>query len=493
MKRLLFACLLCLAWVSWGEATCSGSGLSYACTAGSTVAQVNSAIASASDGATITFATGSYSWSSMIDLNQAGSQNGVTLICETKGACTVSVSGTVFGMNYIPSNVTNLVRISGFAFSGSISNFIWIYGSKDVQKFRVDNNTFANTSPSGCPQGIFLGAADGTPTGRVFGVVDSNTFTGSINWRAILPAWGNSDSWQAGYQGTANNLVIEDNVFNFTSQSASGCGAIDANNGTSLVVRFNTVTNSSIIVHGACHDGPFNTEVYHNTVVTADWAPIFLQGAGEYILFNNAISGGATRSMLVNDYRGDSGQLPNGWCTSSDVCDGTDARDGNRSPTTTHRGYPCYLQPARDVSGTLKPVYVWRNTLSGSKTDLLLWSDGYAPNHFKANRDYYNATSANAQTSPTSPFNGTTGMGYGTKANRPTTCTPTEDALDAGKGGVGYWATDEGYWNSKTPGTPSGVLYRCSATNTWTLHYVPYPYPHPLRSGLAAPTGLTVQ
>ena len=56
-------------------------------------------------------------------------------------------------------------------------------------------------------------------------------------------------------------------------------------------------------------------------------------------------------------------------------------------------------------------------------------------------------------------------------ASRPTTCTT----------GVAYWATDEGEWDSTHAG-PDGRLYKCTATNTWTLFYTPYTYPHPLRT-----------
>jgi hypothetical protein len=86
-----------------------------------------------------------------------------------------------------------------------------------------------------------------------------------------------------------------------------------------------------------------------------------------------------------------------------------------------------------------------------------------------ANRDYYAEVSQSAQTSQTSPFNGSVGTGYGTLANRPSTCTPS----------VGYWATDQGNWNNSGSGG-QGQLFVCTATNTWTPYYTPYTYPHPL-------------
>ena len=127
--------------------------------------------------------------------------------------------------------------------------------------------------------------------------------------------------------------------------------------------------------------------------------------------------------------------------------------------------------PAKASGGyipqSLDPVYEAADTSS-------VGTPSHGPVHAKtariiANRDYYAEVSMSAQSSPTSPFNGTVGTGYGTIANRPTTCTT----------GVGYWATDQGNWNTSGSGG-QGQLHVCTATNTWTLYYTPYTYPHPL-------------
>jgi hypothetical protein len=106
----------------------------------------------------------------------------------------------------------------------------------------------------------------------------------------------------------------------------------------------------------------------------------------------------------------------------------------------------------------LEPMYFWNNNASVSAGwGGNYWSDGTG-GRVTPNLDYYPAASG-VQTSPTSPFNGTSGTGWGTLANRPSACTT----------GVGYWATDQGNWNQSGSGG-QGELFVCKATNTWSLY-----------------------
>jgi hypothetical protein len=140
--------------------------------------------------------------------------------------------------------------------------------------------------------------------------------------------------------------------------------------------------------------------------------------------------------------------------------------------------------PTGPVHQMLDPSYEWNdsgyNPVFGNATDTS------GNDRMIANRDWYTDDSngiPRAQTSPTSPFSGTSGMGFGTLANRPSSCNPS----------VGYWATDQGNWNASGNGFGQGQLFVCTAPNTWTLHYTPYTYPHPLAAAsvtISPPTNL---
>ena len=386
-------------------------------------------------------------------------------------------------------------RISGFTFAGS-STGITVRGT--CEGFRIDHNIFSNFGGDviSVNAGIDL-------VGPLFGLIDNNQFTKSgANVRPIVMYSGGIDFGARGdwpdetRLGTANNIYIEDNTFDFATQSDVGSGVVDSNSIAAWVFRFNAVTNASIKSHGVCFtEGTANGTVYHNDLiadsgVTDAYRAIHMQGSGEAVYFANRFTASGSKSsgaIEILHYR--SADADTAGCDLYPRCNGSAANaawDQNSDAT----GYACRYQPGRrggpNGSSLLSPIYSFDNawTDTGARVPINIedaWGVGSptVQDHVKPDRDYYDAVSANAQTSPTSPFNGTSGMGYGTLANRPTTC--TTNSAEAG-GGVGYWATDEGEWNSDNPGN-DGQLYRCSATNTWTLHYKPYPYPHPLRAG----------
>ena len=133
--------------------------------------------------------------------------------------------------------------------------------------------------------------------------------------------------------------------------------------------------------------------------------------------------------------------------------------------------------PTGNIGEVLDPTYEWGDTHTGSFNHAPIES---GTQKLINNRDFYYEVSQSLQTSPTSPFNGTQGTGFGILANRPTTCTPR----------VAYWATDQGSWNQSGSGG-QGELFICTATNTWTQTYEPYTYPHPLVTGGTTGTGGT--
>jgi hypothetical protein len=518
---MIFMFLLALSIPSLAEAACSGAGLAWTCPAGSTVADVNTALASATDGATVTFDAGAYSWATSINLSDA---KGITLVCASAGECVVAVGGSfIVNMPTDSANNSKLYRVSGFAWQNAPSGSytIGFYGNSDnvkMSNIRVDHNTV-----SGYPtDATFLLLGDNARVNVFYGLFDHNTITGAVSYRAVYSlgtVWTSQP--ETAYPGLSNNFFMEDNVFNFTALSGATI-CIDGWGGDAIVFRFNDVTNCLITNHGVnAGGGPWNFEFYGNHITITDAgvsAPTFEDcyrcfhhlGSGSMYAFSNALTpkvGHAASPISFTHYR----SIPVGVSGLTDPpgqCDGTRtttgsvfagaAPDGNRTPTATHRGYPCFRQPGRDGNGVLLPVYGWNNTFTdtGAMAPLVFEdicggnTPCYSSNHIQANRDYYAAVSKDAQTTSSSPFSGATGMGFGTLSNRPTTCTPTGDAADAGNGGVAYWATDQGTWNQSGSNPygvqqngADGVLYRCSATNTWTVHYTPYTYPHPLQGG----------
>jgi hypothetical protein len=458
---------------------------------------VQTVLNSASDGATVTFAAGSYSWATQATFSPSA---GVTLICATLGGCTVNVTaGAVLGVSTFSGANSHLYRVSGFTFdqAASDTNFVIWFGSGcsgcngSFSNLRIDHNTFNLYSGS---VAIFLG--ENSSIGLFYGSIDHNTVASASSVALVNWIGATNPTPPASPLGTANNLFVETNLMSITTVTNAGQGCMDSWGGAQIVWRYNDTTNCLVTAHGTDHNGgPQSIELYNNNIavdagsVTAGVQDCYRcfhhQGSGEIIAFNNSFtpySGHNSDALSLTHYLSFT-QATAGYSSPPYYqCDGTVTdppniyQDGNRiGGTPLYVGYPCWRQPGRDFAANLQPIYDWNNSWSDTLAEVSLHLDDlggtpdYITNHLIADRDWYTAVSASAQTSPTSPFDGSTGMGFGTLANRPTTCTPTPSAGDPGFGGVGYFATDVG---------TQGTLYQCTASNTWTVYYTPYAYPY---------------
>lgn len=348
---------------------------------------------------------------------------------------------------YTPTNPADeRFRISRFTFDlASVCGAVFTKNSflAAQRNYRIDHNIFKNTA----------GQRTITSFGHVWGVIDNNTFD---NTKSSIATYGsNALSWNnLTYSfGTADSIYYEDNTFvNLTDTPHSG-GA-----GGRYVARYNTyITNLNMGLypwfdsHGnqglGMNMAGMGIEIYgnkitHNTLGKGVGAVDHRGGMG--VVFNNSvIASGSVTAQLREEYA-----------------------DSLNPPAFSPNGQ------SQHVSNS----YYWNNRVNGSTLITFTigqdTSDNSTPNSppvLVENREYW-------QQSATA-FNGTTGVGCGTLANRPATCST----------GVGYWATNQscvstdGVNVGSYPNIPiSGTLYKCTGPNIWTVYYTPYTYPHPL-------------
>jgi len=376
------------------------------------------------------------------------------------------------------------------------------------------------------------------------GVISGNTFTGVVfvpgclNTGAIIrvrPAMGVSGFESPPKYGDDDtngdhNIYVENNVIKNFIQGA------DIDNEARVHFRFNTIINSNIVQHGDTSDGGRYVTFWKNIFRMERKSDGNACPTGKDVNFQRFVSlrAGTARFIdnslptIVNDWTGPWIFEPTQFSVWNLRRNGGNFACWIGTGTTTSPQYPAPRQVGwgyktgatvvgRSIPGfspvhqDLEPVYFAGNTGSGATAGPAISTYGCnatdpngrscdnpfgTPNavcesrktsadFIQANREYYQQVSANPQSSPTSPFNGSSGTGYGTLANRPLTCTA----------GTAYFATDQGSWNTTTRmrgaliGTvpddgsqTQGVLYICTATDTWTAS-VPLTFPHPIVTG----------
>jgi hypothetical protein len=464
MRRLALLLLLWCIFESTAWAACTGSSPTWTSTPD--YASVSSCVTSASRNDTINVRAGSATWASELNLTKGvsligagigntiitSSQNPVILIAPDATAISNSETIRVSGFTLDGNNTAG----AAIQASGAASN-----GTKPWKTLIIDDNKIQN----------FAATTDGcinTARGQTRGVIYKNIFD---RCGMILRPLGNDDTveWEnPAYNqftyGMADQLFFEDNTILYSSAyTGNGNSAIiQSDQGMRVVVRFNSwnVVNLNqggtdfSDTHGFQNyngssngqSGTFIVEYYDNTLVGSVEAGVgrmFNHRGSWGMHFDNTYTGPSNMYSNVDQY--------NGGCTNQIV--------------------PAPISYNPLVNNT----YSFHNLSNG--TELPMTSGPANACGVTENNNWWNYKAS---------FNGTVGIGRGPIASRPNTCTT----------GVGYWATDQGSWNAKLPTNTSGILYKCTAPNTWTPYYTPYTYPHPLRTGsssssISPPSDLT--
>jgi len=469
-----------------GTPVFAGSVAASSCAASAVQIAINGAL----NGDVVTIPAGACTWTTKVTIP---SSKGITV----QGAgidVTVITNGIASGsalrileVAVAPSSA--VTRLTGFTIDARLSDGsgegeqIYIGGS-GLDRFRIDHIRITNIRKRGIE---VLPDAAGS---ELSGLIDHDIFEATGNYSAqgleILGAGPLSDGPMArGFTpGTNRAVYVEDCTFNWSFQNDS---AYDAYGGARYVFRFNTVNGPALIGHHGADSGGYRGvhtfEIYNNTLTNSSTTSIRLAHirAGAGFMFANDYSGnysGVNSGLESAVYRA----RPQTFVSKYGQCDGSSAWDANRGTGTLptgNPGWPCLDQVGytftQNAVGayTWNPLYLWNNRKGGVDVPM---TPTETATYLVANRDYFNATAK---------VDGAGGVAVGPAASRPATC----------QSGAGYWATDEGEWNSLQSG-PDGRFYRCVATNTWSVVYTPYTYPHPLQRSLAsapaAPTNLRI-
>ena len=375
------------------------------------LADVQAAVDSATDGDIVSIPAGSSTWNSYVSIPSTkgltiqGAGIGSTLITDGVGYVMIDI----VGIEGKPWRVTGLT-IKDHGGSQGVFN---VRGT--CKNFRIDHIKFENLT----------GRAINI-TGFSYGVIDNCQFQGTNGQNCVLVSYDNpgDTAWETALSlGTEHAVYVEDSNFSFTNMEP-GNTAIDARGGARIAFRYNTLDNILIGTHGTAvttYRTALSWEFYNNTLHTdnAILLGIGQQAGGTGVIFSNRFKGPFNSMCKLSDYRTCCG-LGYSCNPKWSRCDGNDPIDGN---TPGMMGYPCYDQigraPDSDGDGIqdLEPVYEWDNLIdyddngsyeiNGNFSIVSQESSGCIgpsiADHIQKNRDFYNDTQKPGYTSYTYP------------------------------------------------------------------------------------------
>jgi hypothetical protein len=352
---------------------------------------VQSAIASASTGDTVTIPAGSCNWGNTTATIPSGKN--ITLRGAGIDLTTITSSSGSIAVRIGSPGVGGSGRVTGFTLNGG-------HIVVDGDGWRVDNMKIVSASTGVLGEGVFAwGLRPGAPYGPT-GLIDHVTF---IDTRVLVygfpdvPANAAATSTSPLGLGDTNAVYVESSTFTFRGQA----NVIDCNYAGRYVFRHNSVINSSIDAHSvqgwnrACR----RWEVYNNTIQLVNaryFTPIFIRG-GTGVIFNNTITGNWTEPFISFDNVRSFDSRPD-WFpigpTKPGVCRGSSPWDGNQ----LSNGWPCRDQIGRGGDNSAwtatnpypaqsaEPAYIWNNTINGTPATVQIRND--SGEWIQSGRDY---------------------------------------------------------------------------------------------------------
>lgn len=275
-----------------------------------------------------------------------------------------------------------------------------------------------------------------------------------------LIEWGNSLNLNT---ETAQYYIGLANYRRFGSYSpwgyGAGNGSYDTNDGTTYASGTATGGNGTTTLQDTSKSWTTNQwqdsgDPYSVTDTTSGCASEIISNTSNTLTTMGVIGNSQTCSSGFAASNGDSYEI----LRTSVLIDQQARGQGNYISGTTP-------SPTGSVAQALDPIYQWNDALTSGSVNNDIAADA-GDLSIIAYRDWY-AQASGIQTSSSSPFscNGSTGgTGWGTLANRPTSCS---GACSANTLGCGYYATDQ------------STLYVWKS-GAWSSYYTPYTYPHPL-------------